>query len=319
MSDKPSTWSNILFVLLMTILCGFAGLFISRFFIPKSAGLAGGATVLFYGIIGLIIGLVVSLILKKFIPKKLMRNINILLCLLGLGCAIWLTSKVLENKERNDAERIENETFNKPTKKKETTEPIKEVEPDSQKKPYGLGMAKPSFTEMKTLHFYGNSDESLLSSPIDSVSFGKSKHGDVEITSAPPWLVPAHLKLDYQIFYFKVLRQTKNYFQIVGNEKTSHKTWIRKSDVIFQSWPDFLLQVFAVEPKNWENNPIRIKPLSHASPIQKISEDAVLNPLSIDGEWIEVKVLNDNYEEVARGWLRWRTNDALTIDYSLLS
>jgi hypothetical protein len=56
---------NLLFVLLTALATGVFTMFLSPLWIPDDIGLAGGATVIMYGLLGAILGLVAAIVLRN--------------------------------------------------------------------------------------------------------------------------------------------------------------------------------------------------------------------------------------------------------------
>jgi hypothetical protein len=42
----------------------------------------------------------------------------------------------------------------------------------------------------------------------------------VDIAEAPPWLVPQHLELDYEIFHLRAMTVTPEWLEVIGNART---------------------------------------------------------------------------------------------------
>ena len=124
------------------------------------------------------------------------------------------------------------------------------------------------------------------------------------------------MKLDYDLLFLRAKTLTRNWIEVVVNRETGQASWIDRHAVEFIHWPTFLLDVVAVEVHDPEGNPVRVKPLDHAS----VLADATLplRPLAIQGSWLQVST-NGLADRIApTGWIRWRDGDRLLITYSLL-
>ncbi|KAA3622445.1 MAG: hypothetical protein DWP94_08250, partial [Flavobacterium sp.] len=44
-----------------------------------------------------------------------------------------------------------------------------------------------------------------------------------------------------------------------------------------------------------------------------------MKPLRIKSEWMEVLLINDNFDKVGKGWIQWKKDDKLQVMYNLLS
>ncbi len=183
----------------------------------------------------------------------------------------------------------------------------------------GVGMVQPRLLDGQRLYFYGRPDFTQLPgmmTPLDSLVFGQGPYY-VDIKSAPPWFWPEVMKLDYDLLFLRAKTLTRNWIEVVVNRETGQTRWIDRHAVECIHWPTFLLNVVAVEVNDPEGNPVRVKPLDHAS----VLADATLSlqSLAIQGSWLQVST-NGLADRIApTGWIRWREGDRLLISFSLLS
>ncbi len=185
--------------------------------------------------------------------------------------------------------------------------------------PLGLGIAHVAPVPGGALHFYnppriGESVDDM--SPVESVRFVAGRPS-VEIAEAPPWFVPEHLKMDYELLHLRVLTLTPDWVEVVGNSRTGETRWVRRPDVRFVAWPEHLLEVAAIELIDPENNPVRTRPLEESSILATTAEP--LPPLAVSGDWLKVSVHHLADRMPPEGWVRWRRGDRLLVVYSPLS
>ena len=183
----------------------------------------------------------------------------------------------------------------------------------------GLGMAMPKFYENSVLYFYGNPNlEKPVSdhTPTDSLVFKRSEMG-LEIAYAPPWFAPAHLKMDYELLFIRMLSISHEFVEVMVNEFNGQTAYMDRTKNELRYWPEFLLTINSVEPLFSENNPVRVKPLSYAGLVS--SPFSFLKPLRISDQWMQVELLDDNFKSHGKGWIKWREDGKLLISYSLLS
>jgi hypothetical protein len=150
----------------------------------------------------------------------------------------------------------------------------------------------------------------------DKVSFGPGTPS-VAIAEAPPWLVPEHLKMDYEIFHLRVLTLTPEWLEIIGNTRTGETWWIDRSAARFVAWPEFLLSVHSIEAVDAAENPVRVRPFEEASVVS--SARAALPPLAVHGDWMNVATGALADRMPPEGWIRWRREDRLLVVYNPLS
>jgi len=259
----------------------------------KNQGLAGGAIVLGYGVIASVIGFVIALIVANKVNRKTTIWINIILALSIVGFYIYFHLKFLERKKAREEQAA------------------------------GLYFKKPltvAVHENKPFYFYGNLnlEKSLLEHlPTDSITFKRLENGGFDIATAPPWLVPAHLKLDYDILYFKVMSVTEEFVELEVNTQTKQTAFANKRSGKLMYWPTFLFSINSVEFLNHETQKVYVKPIDHASTV--IQSYSFMRPLKIKQHWMYVLLKNDDFNTVGKGWIKWNDNGKLLISYSLLS
>ena len=125
--------------------------------------------------------------------------------------------------------------------------------------------------------------------------------------------------MDYQILHLKVVSVSRFWIEVEGNKLDQRSVWVSREAVNFNYWTDFLLNVFSVEPLNYQDNLLRIKPMSHTSPI---THEAPLGyaVLEVKGEWLKVSVIPDDMSEQGEeGWIRWKKDGNWLIRYNMLS
>ena len=290
---------------------------LSRFFIPDNAGLAGGAYVLMYGLGGLLLGLVAGYILSRRLESKTIKRLNYLYLAILLLIVIRI-GYVLAIKDNNSTPALP---------KKVTTEAAPAISRSNSDIPdpdvtaevqldrnIGIGMAKAVISTKNSIELYKGPG----GKPYSNLKFRMGDNG-VEYASTPKGFEPEHNKLDYNILFFKIVNQADGYVEAIVNKSTNKTAWISKQDVRFLPWTDFLFTVHSIEPKDWENNPIRTRPERDSEPRLDINDSYILKPLIIQSEWIQVQISDQNYQAIGRGWFRWKSDKELLLTYNLLS
>ncbi len=299
----------------------------------KNQMLAGGAIVLGYGVMGSFAGLCLALFVAYRSGRKTIIRINIILLVSILSFWAYYTVKYQKRqKEKQEQNRQEME-------QREKTRPVApEAVPakfsssagiasftsfSSRKQNIefmGLGMFSPDFGEKKTLYFYGNInhekplDEHL---PYDSITFKRDEYNNIAIATAPPWLNPAHLKLDYGIFIFKVKTVFREFVEIEVNTANGQSSFVSLYDGNISYWPEFILKVHSVEFLHPATQKVKIKPLDHAGEVS--AEFSIMQPVAVRQDWLMVTLMDSDYKKIGEGWVKWRMNGQLLLNYSLLS
>ncbi|MCB0464403.1 MAG: hypothetical protein KDC78_01835 [Aequorivita sp.] len=332
MMKKLLKLANIGFYILMLFACFILGLyFAGAIEAGKNQGLAGGAIVVGYGVLFGGIGFIASFFIAYFVNTKVIVKINYVLLILLLAA---FGHKYYQFKERQK-ERLETKEQFKPvpTTPTEQTEPLgmsilnknELFNPIVIKNPIvsdemGMGFFAPNFYENSVLYFYGNLnlEKSLMDhTPYDSITFKRNKYNQFEIATAPPWLVPEILKMDYDMLYFKIISVTEYFIEVTVNKTNGQTTYIdrRAGQVIY--WPEFLLSMNSIEFPQGSKEKIRVRSFEASGEINIPHE--FMRAIQIKDEWMQVLLLDGDFKTVGKGWIQWERNGKLIVRYNLLS
>lgn len=308
-------------LIILLVFLGLAiGTRIGALFVPKGSGLAGPAIALGYGVIGAAIALIIGVLMVRKMSAKNVRTALIAAFVVTSLLMIWLMLARSRKASQADMPAMPRPTA--PVDRAPSAFAVNAVlhAAQNQQQPLGIGMARPHLQAGGTLYFYGVRDVTVMPDqlvPQDSLTFKQGEHF-VEIATAPPWFWPEVTKLDYNLLYLRAKTVSRNWLEVVVNRQSGQTAWVDRQAVECVLWPDFLLSVYAVELLDPTNNPMRIKPLLHASPVA-LPERAQLKPLAMQGDWLRVEILDDAGQARVTGWIRWRDAQGLLIRYSLLS
>lgn len=309
----------------------------------KGQMLAGGAIVLGYGVIGSFIGLCLSIFIAFKAKRNFIIRFNVILAIAIASFFAYYTIKYQKRQKEkleNEPPRQERPLKQKPTAPAMEAEPLDDNETSSlnyshanqlamltnkelglqDQSEMGLGMFSPNMHENKTLYFYGNINyEKAINEhiPHDSITFKYNKYQNLEIATAPPWLVPAHLKLDYGILSFKVKTIIRDFIEVEVNTTNGQTSFVSPESGNLQFWPEFLLHVHSIEFLNPVNQQVKSRPFDYADKVTLNFE--IMQPIAMRQNWILVELKDTNYNKVGSGWVKWRENGKLLVGYSFLS
>ncbi|HQY20786.1 MAG TPA: hypothetical protein PK294_04495 [Ignavibacteria bacterium] len=294
----------------------------------KDQGLAGGAIVFFYGVISIGMGFVFAMIYCFYASDKAVKTANwsligLIIIVAGL-MAYNYNERQKEMEKKSELKKfnyIQNEgkfqTAGFDLNIKKNLNFKKDEFEDTQ---MGLGFFKPNFFEKPVIYFYGqpNLEKSFQElSPTDSIVTAQAELGGFQITNAPPWLVPEHLKMDYDILYFKVISLGRDLIEVEVNSTNGQTGYMDRSagEIIF--WPEFFLRINSVEFLDPVNQKVLHNNVDHASEVITLYD--LMRPVLIQNEWMQVELYDDSYKVTGKGWIKWRADGKLLISYSLLS
>lgn len=324
---KPA---SLLFYLLSFLVFFVVGMYVAGAVgAGKNQGLAGGAIVLGWGILFAGIAFLLSIVAAYKIPHKTIVTANwVLFVLLALGYGITHYRYATRKKKDKDPEtelpkKVTTPAVDEPTAmlilpKREMPEITDATEMDDIQD--GMGYFIPNYYEDPVLYFYGNLnlEKSLMDHPVvDSITFKRNKYNQFEIATAPPWLVPDILKLDYDMLYFKIESITEEFAEVVVNRANNKTSFVsrRAGKVVY--WPDFLLGVHSVEFPQGSGHKVRIRPFD-ASGVDS-SPYEFMRPLQIKGDWMQVLLMDNEFKKTGKGWIQWKKDGKLLVLYNLLS
>ncbi len=178
----------------------------------------------------------------------------------------------------------------------------------------GIGFFRPDYINRSVHYFYLPPTGETLADQAnaqDSMVIMHGQYGMFDLPYQPSWLVPAHIRLDYGIFYLKVLTVGADFVEVVVNEKTGQTAFMLKEYGKTIYWPEFLLSVDYLDLK--EKEKIRAKPSSGAPEVK--SKYTYIQPLRITEEWLKVELVDENFNKVGEGWVKWRKNGKVHIKH----
>lgn len=206
----------LLFYLLMILVFFFFGVYFAVITgAADGQGLAAGAIVIGYGVFTAFVALLVSFFIAYSASPNTIVRLNqglaiILLVFISITAYRTITR---EDSQRSTQSRSEGtpkpapSTTIAPPGDSDSTLPNDSFSANENVE-LGLGFFTPDFYNRQVLYFYGmlNLEKPVSEHlPVDSLLFQQSDGHQYQITYAPPWLVPEHLKMDYEILHFKIL------------------------------------------------------------------------------------------------------------------
>ncbi len=81
--------------------------------------------------------------------------------------------------------------------------------------------------------------------------------------------------------------------------------------------PDFLLRMNSIEFFPDSSVKVRERPLGHAG-ISSVKY-SFMKPLRIQSDWMEVELVDSDYNKKGKGWIQWKRNGKLLINYNFLN
>ena len=180
----------------------------------------------------------------------------------------------------------------------------------------GIGIVSIDFNDETRIDFYESSDLTKILKTVEFFNDESINSWNIRnLNSHRNWLQPESLWLDYHQFMFRVKTENIDCFEVyVSDYKTM---WIKKTDLTnFRTWQEYLQNMFSVEriDKNTQN--IYSRPFTKSEIIKSDNKDDCFKVKRMQNDWIEVETNHhcENKKKIT-GWIKWRNNDELLINY----
>ena len=298
------TFLKILFVLNSAFLGAILYTSIKGRFEQHNSGWDGLANALENLAIGFIIFLIVGFVIgRKLSDKSLMiSTIGLSVISIALISITWLQMRAKTNKA------LEHE-LSQQTK----------VAPDQKGLKNSLsteGVAKIKIQGSKTIHLLTaeSKNRNINFSIQDSIEFNDDWSA---IEYAPLYFSPFYSKVDYNLLLLKVISRMDKAVEVIVNELEQRTAYIDNSEVEFMDWPSFILNVNSVEIIYEKDNLLRSQPLSHTPPLDSPIY-TYLQPKKIQGDWLQVNLLDDDQEIIREAWVMWNYNGQIALRFNPL-
>ena len=176
---------------------------------------------------------------------------------------------------------------------------------------------------LPTIKFYSDTTHKI---PAKQISVLKDKQEELVLKNAKlnAWLAPEGLWLDYYIFIFRCTKKRGKWCEVYVNNDRKIKYWIELHPGLqYQNWRTFLLtQSTSVVKRDEYNLEVKESPNDTSKRIKMMEKGDCFIILELKGDWIKVKTndvleCSESRHPVKSGWIRWKKNNRLLIEYGL--
>ena len=189
--------------------------------------------------------------------------------------------------------------------------------------PVGQGVLKIDFAKLPVLQFYSDTGLTVPSKTIRIIKNSSEEYSIKNETGINDWFKPEQLFFEHDIFLLRVDTVIGSWYKVIANS-TNGETYWTKADSIkkFIKWQTFLLKEVSSIDKGDVDLEIKITASGKAATIKKIESTDCFKVLEIKGDWIRIKTnteleCSESKRPIKSGWIKWRQNNRLTINYSL--
>jgi len=202
------------------------------------------------------------------------------------------------------------------------------VDADFTAKNFGIGKLKINFllttlkSEEYVLDFFENINDSKPTFKL-TLKWSNEDGGRVEISNKEYIKIKDFfIEEPYYIIHFNCFAKQNGLYQVMIDEDTQKRMWIKKSSTIeFITWSNYILDVVSIKQIDFLKNPVRMKPNENSEIVYSKSMDWEV--VSIKGNWVEVKFseifmdMTIPENQKFRGWMKWKDAEKLLIEYGL--
>ncbi|MBA3632390.1 MAG: hypothetical protein H0W58_06210 [Acidobacteria bacterium] len=132
--------------------------------------------------------------------------------------------------------------------------------------------------------------------------------------------LPLAFHPDYFILALKCVAENKNRYEVIVNEETELKKFVKKDDptLKFQTWEDYITKAFAID-FNQDENPLRETPEGKVKDVD-LPKEVTFHPVKVEGEWLKVSWdVAKHGDNAGFGWVKWKENQKLLVELFNLS
>ena len=189
--------------------------------------------------------------------------------------------------------------------------------------PVGKGVLKIDFVKLPELQFYLDTNQKSPSRKITIIKNQSEEYIIQNQTEADTWFKPEQLFFEYDIFLIRVDTVIGNWYRVIVNSATAEMLWTNTESIKkFIPWQTFLKEVSSIDKGDF-NLDIKTAASDKSTTIKKIESTDCFKVLEVKGDWIKIKTnteleCSESKRPVKTGWIRWRQNNKLTVNYALI-
>jgi hypothetical protein len=191
----------------------------------------------------------------------------------------------------------------------------------------GVGLVSINLSDTTVLQFYSAFEDKQPSKTIEIFNDKTINSWNIlNLDKQKQWLNPECLWLDYSSLIFRCKSQTNNWYELIVNNDNGQTLWLKKNTLSkFSTWDEFLIGMLGVARLADKKQIIRTLPNDNAKEINYTGRDC-FKVKSMKDDWIEIFTADycDDLDTISKtkvksGWIKWRKENTLLIQYFLTS
>lgn len=188
---------------------------------------------------------------------------------------------------------------------------------------YGIGLVHFDLKTTTTVTFYSAADTSKRMNTTLTFSYDKkTKAATLVSGNENGWLKPEILDPAHMLFTLRCIEKSSGWFKVMTNNQSGACVYLHAADNIsYNTWIQEIESAKQITRTKKEMNPI-CKSAGNALtyPWDQKYPDC-FRPVTILGQWVKIETRSDCADgttKIKEGWIRWRDDDNLLINYALL-
>ena len=174
------------------------------------------------------------------------------------------------------------------------------------------------------LNLYRSNSEDALAKTVE-IKWNDNNGGYVETKNIEFIKVKDfYLEEPHYILMFNCLKEINGFYEVIINVDTKETMWLKKQSTIqLKLWDDFLKSVICLSSLDAQTNQIRVKPNDNSEVAMENVKDECFEVIEVKGDWLNIRcfvidfdMLDEKYRDF-NGWLKWRDENELLIEYYL--
>jgi hypothetical protein len=190
----------------------------------------------------------------------------------------------------------------------------------------GQGILKINISNLPSVLLYADTNQLEA---VKKIELAKEANGETIIRNREEvgsWFKPEQLFLEYDIFMIRVEAVSGKWLLLYTDNEKGTTMWTKAgAGFTFIPWQKFLLkEISSIEKHPAFNLDIKASSSDNARTIKKIETTDCFEVLEINGAWMHIRTnlrgeCNESKMIIKSGWIKWKQDNKLTINYSLMA
>lgn len=190
--------------------------------------------------------------------------------------------------------------------------------------PVGCGVIEIDQSRVSNVWFFSDTNNT---SPDKVIKLLRKENGDYFVKNSSEvfkWFSPEAFLPDYYIFAMRVDTISGRWYRVVTNNERGEMYWTKsEASKKYFPWSTFLVnETTGIDINEDFTLDIKLQPNDSAKTIRKFDKRDCLEAIDCRGDWIKIRThemfdCNRHPQPIKSGWIRWKKDGRLTVNFSL--